>query len=120
MEITIRPSDIVLRGPVPLTGTFEHVEAEQMAGMLVGTMQASGDEWTEVPPKAIGEWMKTLQDEDRIPHWMRNPFFNPDADDLIDRGFAEWVGPASEERSRPIRFTRKGLEALQGSLWVRR
>lgn len=114
----MKPSDILLHDPIPLTDVFGRAEAEQAAGLMISALVASDDTWRGVTPKEIGEFLKSVIDaKEDPPVWMNNPFFKPDIDDLIKREFAEWVGDDSEGRSRPVRFTPYGMRKLRRCQW---
>ena len=109
----MKPSDIKLSGPVALAGCFGRVEREQAAAMMVSTLAFLEDEWRPVWPKEIGAWMTSAM-EGKLPDWMNvGPFFNPSIDELIEHGYARWVGPDEDGRKRPVEFTEKGLQRLQ-------
>ncbi len=113
--VDFRPSDVVLAG-MPLVDTMGRAEAEAAATLLVRACQSLGDAWQDIEPRAIGEVIKADLAAGREPlaSLNRNPFFRPDAHELVRRGFAEWVG----EAAGALRFTPAGLERLRR--WVRR
>ncbi len=110
----MKPSDIWIAPPTPLTGVFEHSEAEQMAGLIILTLAASDDEWRPVSPTEIGVFLSEHKGD---LEWMNNPFFYPDVDDLVKRSYAEWVDDGREGRKRPVRFTPKGMRKLRRCRW---
>ncbi len=114
-----KPSQVFLNTVPPLTATMGKSEAEAAAAMLVRAMQVRGDAWAQVFPKEIGEVLKADLDG-KVEPWAslnRNPFFRPDFDMLIERGFARWCGDESEGRRRAIEFTPAGIEKLRR--WAR-
>lgn len=106
----MKPSDIAILDPIPLGYTFEHVEAEMMGTIMVCALQLEKDEWGPVTKEMLSDFVDSVRED--IPSWMKNPFLKPDADDLVERGFAEWVDPPGT-----IEFTEKGMEALRNSRW---
>ena len=110
----MKPSDIIIDNPLPLTGVFDHVEAEQAAGLMISTLAASDDTWRPVTVQEVGDFIKSVIDaREDPPAWMNNPFFKPDIGDLIKREYAEWVEDGSEGRGRPVRFTPWGMRKLR-------
>ena len=110
----IEPSQICITGGIPLTGTFNHTECELAAGMLVMACQDKGD-WTPTLPKQIGESIKKHMDEEPF-KWLHCMIVGPDFYKLAAEGFIEGMG---EDHRGAISFTKKGLTALEASMWNR-
>jgi len=105
-----RPSDVVLGTP-PLVDTMGRAEAELAAALIVRACQVRGDAWQAVSPDAI---VKVIQEDvaagrEPVTSMNRNPFWRPDAHDLVKRGGAEWVGAEGVV----LRLTPKGLASLK-------
>lgn len=107
-----KPSDVVLQPHVPLIGTMGRAEAEAAAGWMILALRDKGDAWGEITPGDCGD---VLQKHGSEISWIKNPFLVPDFWDLVERGFAEFVG--DEGKGRPVRFTPAGFEAMRK--WVR-
>jgi len=89
----LKPSEVVLRVP-PLHGIFGKAEAEWVAALIVRACQLQGDEWKAVTAADIGAAMRAdiAAKTEPLASLTRNPFFRPDVWQLIERGFARWVG----------------------------
>lgn len=113
----MKPSDIAICEPTPLTATFGLTEAEQMAAVMILVMVEHGDTWGTVTHEQIGaffEAMKAAKERgEKIPTWIDSPFFRPSMPELIERGFV------SEVETRSWQFTEKAREALRTSSWNR-
>lgn len=94
---------------LPFVGTFGRVEREAAAAYLVLACQ-DRNTWDPVLPIEVGEAAK--RHKDRL-IWLQNSFYLPDIRDLVEKGFAECVGPDEEGWKRPIRFTSLGLERIK-------
>ncbi len=110
----MKPSDISLDHPIPLTGVFGRVENELAAALMIFTLQ-NRDSWGALQPCQIGatckgERFKTMP-------WHNIPLITPDFFGLVKAGFAEFT---SDEKGAPIQFTEKGLEKLKASIWCRK
>lgn len=114
----MKPSDIIISDPCPLTGTFVRTVREFAAAYIVVACRDNGDEWGEVLPTKIGEVIRDYRDEWT---WIEASaiFGPPDIDGLIDQGDAEWVGDEGG-RKRPVKLTEQGLEKLKKSRWYRK
>jgi len=117
MTTTFKPSDIRLALPVPLCGTMGKAEAEFAATLLVRACVRHGDAFDSILPAQMGDTIGADLEEQVDPLWSlrNNPFFRPNFDELVKRGFAEYVGEDGG-RKRPLRFTASGLEVLRR--WV--
>lgn len=93
-------------------GTFDHMEAENTAAVIVKVLALTGDTWRSVNCKELADWFEQLtREEGPWRRWFNNPFVRIDMHDLVSRGFADWDGP------KAIRFTDKGLQRMEK--WVR-
>jgi len=113
------PLDIHIKGGPPLIGTFNKVEREFAAGLLVLVCQLDGDAWRPVFPAEVGTVCKLHIDDVKEYSWIEFAlgFAPPNFDALIDQGDAEFVGPEEEGRKRPVQFTAQGLDKLAKSCW---
>jgi hypothetical protein len=113
--VPFKPSQVEL-GPVPLCATMGHAEAEFAAALIVLACRARGDEWQAVTWKQVGEVALADLKAEREPAclWLTNPFFRPDAHDLVKRGYARWIG--SDDGISPVELTPEGIEKLRR--WV--
>jgi hypothetical protein len=112
------PADVFLNTVPPLLATMGKSEAEAAAAMLVRAMQVHGNVWAPMLPRDMGLVLRADLGG-KVEPWSslnRNPFFRPNFDLLIEKGFARWVGDESEGRGRPVEFTAAGLEKLRR--WV--
>lgn len=107
---SFRPSDVVIVGALPFTGTLNHVEREVAAALIVRVCQVEGDRWQSV---ALAQIVATFEADiaaQREP-WAtmnRNPFLPPPGfDELVAHGFAGWTG----DRER-IELTAAALDAI--------
>lgn len=106
-----KPSEVHL-DVFPLMGTYNRVEREYAAAMLVHVCALKGDRWQPITLAMIEEVVSDIIRHERAPmiHWIRNPFARPAYDELAQRGFAQWV--MLEDGSRGLELTAVGLEAL--------
>lgn len=112
MQFDFKPSDVDLGG-VPLAGTMGKAERECAAALLLRALIRNGDNWQELPPRAIGLAMKADMEEGVPPTaiFKNNPFWNPDFRSLVDAGYATFAG--DPDKGAPVAFTDKGLAALR-------
>ena len=114
----LRPDDLIIEDvAVPFGATFEHAEAEVAAGYLVLAMKAQGN-FDGVKIEQVIQAARNRKD-DRAYSWLHNPFCNPNIDELIERGYAEPIGPEAEGKNRAVQFTDKGMETLAACRWRR-
>lgn len=92
-------------------GTFDHMEAENTAAVIVKVLALNGDSWR---PATCGElaagFEALVKDPGPWRTYFNNPFVRIDMHDLVDRGFAAWEGDSA------IQFTDKGIERM--GKWV--
>ncbi len=113
MSVDFKPSEVVLGIPLPLIGCFKHAESEVMAAMMIRALVRNGDSWGPVPPRMVGEAMRS-DIEEKVPHvktMLTNPFMRPHPHLLVEEGFAEWTAPEGAD-DRPLVFTAKAFEIL--------
>ena len=80
----MKPRDIRLDRPgMPLTGVFGRGEREAAAAYLLMAMQLENS-WQPVHAKLVGD---AIVPHKKQYHWLSNPFFTPDFDDLIMKGY---------------------------------
>lgn len=111
---SFKPSEVALVG-VPLVATMGRTETEAAAAIIVRTCAVMGDTWRSV---SVAEITAVLRAEGANEHaplhaLLLNPFWRPDAQGLVDAGFAQWEG---EPRKSPIALTEAGIERLR--CWV--
>lgn len=107
--IDFTPSQVGLNGR--FLGTFDHLEAESTAAVMVKVLAINGDTWRTAQCTELAEGFEQLtKDPGPWRDWFNNPFVRIDMHDLVDRGFAEWDGP------KAIKFTEVGLERMRK--WV--
>jgi hypothetical protein len=114
---TYKPSQVVLDvGATPLAGTMGRAEREQAATLIVRACQFHGDTWQPIVFSQIQRTMFADVETETKPlcHLVKNPFFKPNAYELVEHGFARWT----EEPGGPIELTAKALEVMRK--WVRR
>lgn len=75
--------DLSTRG-MPLTGVFGKSEIEAAAAYILMTMQLENT-WKPIHPKLVGDAILKFKPQW---HWLSNPFFIPDFDALIMKGYA--------------------------------
>lgn len=105
------PSNVALRSM--FVGTFDRMEAENTAAVMVKILAVNGDVWRTATFQELSDGFSELVKKDE--HWRRwfnNPFAKIDMHDLVNRDYAEWDG------DHGIKFTDKGLERMRK--WVRR
>ena len=114
--MNFKPSQVTIKAPF-FVSTFQRLEAEFAAALIVRTCHVLGDEWQAVTPRQIGEVVKNDLDAKREP-WKsieRHPFYaNPDFNTLLKNGWTELVG--EYHAHAPMRFTQAGLDRL--AKWV--
>ena len=122
MTADFKPSQVAMlsKSVLPFIGTFDHSEAETAAAVLVAAMAHHGDEWAPMLPAQLGEWMKseTAKPEGRWAKLFENPFLRPDFDELVEKGWARWVGDEAEGRKRALELTDKALDRIREKEWV--
>lgn len=109
----MRPKDVDLSCPLPLTNVFGKCEAELAAALIIMPLAAADEDWRPVTYKEMREHLRVLP-EDQRPAWLSNPFVQPNFMELIKRRYAEDCEPDGREF---IRFTESGLAALRNSRW---
>jgi len=114
----LRPSQILVLDPCPLTATFDRHRIELAAAVMIITLAANGDTWRPVRLREIGEHLGALANGPRPPSWLTSPVFRPDMLDMVARGFAVLSGEDGTPE-RAIAFTEEGLERLRRSRWIR-
>ncbi len=106
------PSQIQI-DDIPFVGTFDRLEAEMTAAVIVKALAIRGDQWRAITCRDLAEVFGELTAKDGM--WRRlfnNPFVYVDMHDLVKRGFAEW-----REQETAIEFTDAGL--LRLAKWVK-
>ena len=116
--MSMKPSDVALLDPGPLTGTFDHTEAEAAAAYLLLTMRHGPDTFRPVGAKEVGT-IAGLHREESGFRWLTNPFFRPDFDSLVGVGAVVLTEP-DRGRESPLKFTESGIATLRRSMWVAR
>ena len=104
-----KPSHVALE--YFFVGTFDHLEAENTAAVIVKVLAMNGDAWRSATGEELSAGFQELTKDDGM--WRRrfnNPFIKIDMHDLVKRGFAEW------DEGNCIRFTDKGLDRMRR--WV--
>lgn len=114
----MKPSDVALLDPCPLTGTFKHAEAEAAAAYLLLAMRRGPDTFRAVGAREVGT-AAGLHRKAKGFAWLTNPFFRPDFDKLIEVEAAVLTEP-DKGRESPLEFTAAGLAMLRRSVWVPR
>lgn len=114
-EVDFVPSQVNLNRM--FIGTFEHMEAENTAAVMVAALAMNGDTWRVVTCEELSDGFGQLTraespgvSEGLMRGWFNNPFAHISIQDLVTRGFAEWEG------DRAVRFTSAGLERMRK--WV--
>lgn len=109
-----RPSSV--RSPSPIgfgLGLFGKAEAEHWAWLMIFALARTGDRWRPISTKEVADVARAeVQSNGRLRDALRNPFFRPNARELIDRGWAE-------ERDGKIAFTMGALVRLAAMECVR-
>lgn len=107
----MKPSEVFLAA-VPLVGTLDHAEAEFAASLIVRVCQVDGDAFAPVISKRVGEVLKADSEAKTEPmaSLLLNPFFRPDFYDLVERGFARWLG---EPGKSPLELTEGCVARLE-------
>lgn len=92
-------------------GTFDHLEAESTAAVIVKVLALNGNEWRPATCEELAAGFEDLvKDDGPWRRWFNNPFVKVDMHDLVKRGFAAWSG------EKAIRFTDDGLQRM--AKWV--
>jgi hypothetical protein len=116
VAVDFKPSEVVLFADAALTGTLGRAELEHAATLIVRACQAKDDRWQPIGAADMGNVI--VGDRDRkaepIHSLMDNPFFRPDFDGLVEKGFAQRVGA---DRGSPLALTDECIEKLRR--WVR-
>lgn len=103
------PSQVNLEGM--FVGTFDRLEMEATAAVIVKVLALSGDVWRSATCDELATGFMKLT-ENAVPwrNYFNNPFVRIDTHGLVDRGFASWDGPQA------IKFTSLGLARMEK--WV--
>lgn len=114
LGISMRPSDIFLNAPVPLTACFQKTEREVAAACIIATCRAFKDDFDHVcQPREI---RLTLMAMKQVLPWAFNPFCPPDFHALAHRtftrlsrtGMLSGLGrTGSGSRPRHLRFSKR-------------
>lgn len=108
-----KPSDVRLIPPNLLGDTMRKAEAEWAAGILVLVCQKRGDVWQPVNDDHVVDVLREeLEKGSEIGRLVRSPVFNPDAGELVSRGFGRRLD------DRTVELTEAGFEAIRK--WVAR
>jgi hypothetical protein len=107
------PKDVQLIAPSLLAGTMRKAEAEFAAALVVLSCQLRGNAWQPTSTDHIAAALSVeLERETEIGRLVRNPFFRPNAGELVARGFARRVDDDTVE------LTEAAFEAMRP--WVKR
>ena len=102
---TLKPSQVYLSNM--LCSTFDHMEAENTAAVIVQVLRMNGDTWRVATCEELASGFSALtKDPGPWRNWFNNPFVRIDMHDLVKRGFAQWEG------DKAIGFTDKGFWRL--------
>lgn len=93
------PSSIRLTA-IPLVDTFGSAGIEHAAALIVRTCHARGDRWQAVLWEELDAVMRDDLQAGTQPmaSLLRNPFFSPDFDLLVERQWGAWNGPPGRGR----------------------
>ncbi len=106
MTVDFVPSQVSIRGA--FLGTFDRVETELTAALIVKTLADNGDVWRSANLYELKEsFLKLTEPKGPWRDWFNNPFITIDMHGLVDRGYAKWDGETG------ISFTEKGLERMR-------
>lgn len=106
----MKPSEIEMSFPV-FFNTFGRSEHEATVALFVTACTHHGDEFQALTPRQIGEALRLALEHEPWKSWGRNPFFSPNIRDLVDAGFAEFLG--DPEKGCPVRLTQETLTRLK-------
>jgi hypothetical protein len=120
----MKPSDVILCGPVPLVDTMHRIEREIAAGLIIRTLQVNGDVWRPVRLDELHTVFLADCAAGTEP-WASldsNPMYRPDFIDLAEAGYATASVTAATKELQPFsawvfELNEKGLAAI--SRWVR-
>lgn len=107
----MKPSEIELDVPCPLFNTFGKSEYEITVALLVMACEHNGDQFGPLLPQQIAEALLSASERDPWQSWLRNPFLRPNISDLVDAGFAEFLGDPRE--ACPVQLTAETLTRLR-------
>lgn len=107
----MKPSEVVICFPVPLIDTFERAEYEATVALLVMACEHNGDTFQALTPHQIGDALRSALGREPWKSWNQNPFFRPNIRDLVDAGFAEFLG--NPARGCPVQLTQETLTRLR-------
>jgi hypothetical protein len=119
MTPDFKPSELRFAEPLPFPDTFERVEAEVAAYLLVRYLARNGDGWGPATLKDIFEDCEKSFDDPYLQRLILNPFVHPSFQELRQRGFS-W-GRALEKDSdfgqnAEVGFTELGYSRIKK--WV--
>jgi hypothetical protein len=106
MTTDIKPSEVDLTVP-HFVACAGRAEREFALGLYVRACQARGDAWQSLTPRDTGEVLRA----DRLAK--RDPYWFPDFPDLVEAGYARWLG---EGKGAPLELTDLGFRAIEK--WV--
>lgn len=111
----MKPSEIVVQHTCPFLDTFGKSEFEVTVALLVMACGHHGDKFKALAPQQIGEALRAAVQHEPWKSWNRNPFFRPNIRDLVEAGFAEFLG--DPEAGCPVRLTQTALARLRKKWW---
>lgn len=110
-SVKFKPSEVYLAPfPFPLASTYGRMESEAAAAIVVRACAVLGDEWRAVSSTEVEEVLAREVEGDPLYACMRNPFWRPDAHELVANGFATWEG---ETEAPSVKLTAEGLARLE-------
>lgn len=107
--IDFTPTQVFLDA-IPFVGTFDHLEAEVTAAVIVKALAINGDKWRVIECSELAEVFGQLTAQKGM--WrslFNNPFVKVDMHDLVNRGFAKWCADSNGNEGKAIEFTEAGL-----------
>jgi hypothetical protein len=106
MPIDFVPKQVMLGAM--FVGTFDKMEAENTAAVMVKILQDNGNVWRTMHCNELADGFEKLtKDDGPWRRWFNNPFARISLHELVDRGFAEWQSDSS------VRFTEAGIERMR-------
>ena len=115
----MKPTEIWLAGGAfPLPDTFERVELEMAAAMLIIACAYHEDRWQPVTAPMIGLAMKANLRARREPWYSldkNRACPAPSFYGLVDKGYARFT--SSDKERSPIELTDKGLDLIRAKWW---
>lgn len=93
-QLIANPPSSIRLGLPPLVGTLGSAEIEHAVALLVRACHVRGDRWAPMLWEELQDVLRADMDAKTNPVYslLRNPFFSPQFDRTVEKGWAAWHG----------------------------